>query len=133
MTNQGLMNIRYKRIPFIQHQLMPGASIYFYELASYIMYLSDFCRFLLCTCGWERRAGEGEGLERGGENAYCMGTLSVLTVLTGTVNTLSVPLQYAFYPPLSSPPFSSHPLPPPLPPTSSSERMGAITQEVFSL
>jgi hypothetical protein len=33
--------------------------------ASYIMYLSDFCRFLLCTCEWERRgergAGEGEG------------------------------------------------------------------------
>ena len=34
------------------------------------MYLSDFCRFLLCTCGWERRgergAGEGEGArERG--------------------------------------------------------------------
>jgi hypothetical protein len=29
------------------------------------MYLSDFCRFLLCTCEWERRgergAGEGEG------------------------------------------------------------------------
>jgi hypothetical protein len=34
------------------------------------MYLSDFCRFLLCTCEWEkrgeRRAGEGEGArERG--------------------------------------------------------------------
>jgi hypothetical protein len=28
------------------------------------MYLSDFCRFLLCTCEWERRGerrGEGEG------------------------------------------------------------------------
>jgi hypothetical protein len=36
----------------------------------------------------------------------------------GTVNTLSVPIQYTFYPPLSSPlPFSSPPLPPPLPPT----------------
>ncbi len=37
----------------------------FYVPASYILYLSDFCRFLLCTCGWERRgergAGEGEG------------------------------------------------------------------------
>ncbi len=42
----------------------------FYVPASYIMYLSDFCRFLLCTCEWERRgerrAGEGEGArERG--------------------------------------------------------------------
>jgi hypothetical protein len=27
----------------------------FYVPASYIMYLSDFCRFLLCTCEWERR------------------------------------------------------------------------------
>jgi hypothetical protein len=36
-----------------------------YVPASYIMYLSDFCRFLLCTCEWERRgerrAGEGKG------------------------------------------------------------------------
>jgi hypothetical protein len=44
------------------------------------MYLSDFCRFLLCTCGWERRGeregGEGGGgLERGGYNVYCMGTV----------------------------------------------------------
>ncbi len=23
------------------------------------MYLSDFCRFLLCTCGWERRGERG--------------------------------------------------------------------------
>jgi hypothetical protein len=43
----------------------------FYVPASYIMYLSDFYRFLPCTCGWERReergAGEGGGgLERGG-------------------------------------------------------------------
>jgi hypothetical protein len=43
----------------------------FYVPESYIMYLSDFCRFLLCTCGWERRgdrgeAGEGRGPERGG-------------------------------------------------------------------
>ncbi len=33
------------------------------------MYLSDFCRFLLCTCGWERR-GERRGerrVERRGE------------------------------------------------------------------
>ena len=42
----------------------------FYVPASYILYLSDFCRFLLCTCEWERRgerrAGEGEGArERG--------------------------------------------------------------------
>ncbi len=45
----------------------------FYVPASYILYLSDFCRFLLCTCGWERRgergAGEGEGArERGIES-----------------------------------------------------------------
>jgi hypothetical protein len=44
--------------------------MFFYVPASYIMYLSDFCRFLLCTCEWERRgerrAGEGEGArERG--------------------------------------------------------------------
>ncbi len=44
--------------------------ILFLCTASYIMYLSDFCRFLLCICGWERRgergAGEGEGArERG--------------------------------------------------------------------
>ncbi len=42
--------------------------------------------FLLCTCGWERRgrggAGEGGARERG----ICMGTVSVLTVLAGTVN-----------------------------------------------
>jgi hypothetical protein len=27
------------------------------------MYLSDLCRFLLCTCEWERggRGGDGEG------------------------------------------------------------------------
>ncbi len=29
------------------------------------MYLSVFCKFLLRTCGWERRGGEG-GLEKGG-------------------------------------------------------------------
>ncbi len=28
------------------------------------MYLSDFCRFLLCTCGWERR-GERRVEKRG--------------------------------------------------------------------
>jgi hypothetical protein len=45
----------------------------FYVPASCIMYLSYFCRFLLCTCGWERR-GERRGErrvdrrgERGGE------------------------------------------------------------------
>ena len=43
---------------------------FFFVPASYILYLSDFCRFLLCTCGWERggrgSAGEGEGArERG--------------------------------------------------------------------
>ncbi len=37
----------------------------FYVPASFIMYLSDFCRFLLCTCGWERR-GERGGWRRGG-------------------------------------------------------------------
>jgi hypothetical protein len=37
----------------------------YYVPASYILYLSDFCRFLLCTCGWERR-GEGECWNRGG-------------------------------------------------------------------
>jgi hypothetical protein len=41
-----------------------------YVPASYIMYLSDFCRFLLCTCEWERggRGGleKGRGLEREG-------------------------------------------------------------------
>ena len=38
------------------------------------MYLSDFCRFLLRTCEWERRGrggagegGEGEARERGVE------------------------------------------------------------------
>jgi hypothetical protein len=43
---------------------------YFYVPASYILYLSDFCRFLLCTCEWERRgergAGEGEGAREKG-------------------------------------------------------------------
>jgi hypothetical protein len=39
-------------------------SVDFYVPESYIMYLSDFCRFLLCTCGrvgerGERGAGEG--------------------------------------------------------------------------
>ncbi len=71
----------------------------FYVPASYILYLSDFCRFLLCTCGWERKGrGElekGRGLERGGQNVYCMGTLSVLTVptqlVTHTVSVLTVP------------------------------------------
>jgi hypothetical protein len=41
----------------------------FYVPASYIMYLSDFCRFLLCTCEWERRGRgleKGRGIERGG-------------------------------------------------------------------
>ncbi len=36
-----------------------------YVPASYIMYRSDFCRFLLCTCGWGRR-GEREGWSGGG-------------------------------------------------------------------
>jgi hypothetical protein len=51
------------------------------------MYLSDFCRFLLCTCRWERRgergAGEGEGArERGIECIqYCVGTVSVLQLV----------------------------------------------------
>jgi hypothetical protein len=38
------------------------------------MYLSDFCRFLLCTCGRERRgergAGEGEGARERGDRMY---------------------------------------------------------------
>ena len=38
---------------------------HFYVPASYIMYLSDFCRFLLCTCRWERR-GERGSWEGGG-------------------------------------------------------------------
>ncbi len=39
---------------------------YFYVPASYIMNLSDFCRFLLCTCMWERRGERGswEGGDR---------------------------------------------------------------------
>ena len=51
--------------------------------------------------------------------ASTVNTLTVrVTNIMGTVNTLSVPIQYTFYPPLSSPlPFSSPPLPPPLPPT----------------
>ena len=53
-------------------------------------------------------------------NQKIAGTINTLTVwvtnCVGTVNTLSVPIQYTFYPPLSSPlPFSSPPLPPPLP------------------
>ena len=35
----------------------------FYVPASYIMYLSDFCRFLLCTCGWERGGARESGIE----------------------------------------------------------------------
>ncbi len=35
--------------------------IFFYVPESYIMYLSDFCRFLLCTCGWETRGDGGGG------------------------------------------------------------------------
>ncbi len=53
---------------------VPGGSTFsklkkVYVPASFIMYLSDFCRFLLCTCGWERRgrggAGEGGARVRG--------------------------------------------------------------------
>ncbi len=48
------------------------------------------------------------------------GTVNTLTVWVtncmDTLNTLTVPIQYTFYPPLSSPlPFYSPPLPPPLP------------------
>ena len=55
-------------------------------------------------------------------NQKIAGTVNTLTVWVtncmDTVNTLSVPIQYTFYPPLSSPlPFSSPPYPPPLPPT----------------
>jgi hypothetical protein len=42
------------------HSGYPGQEDFFVP-ASYILYLSDFCRFLLCTCGWERR-----GWRRGG-------------------------------------------------------------------
>ena len=50
-------------------------------------------------------------------NQKIVGTVNTLTVWVtncmGTVNTLSVPIQYTFYPPLSSPlPFSSPPSPP---------------------
>jgi hypothetical protein len=38
----------------------------FYVSATFIMYLSDFCRFLLCTCGWERRGERGAGEVGGG-------------------------------------------------------------------
>jgi hypothetical protein len=60
------------------------------------MYLSNFCRFLLCTCEWERGGWRrGGGLERGGYNVYCIGTVSVLTVpkqlVTHTVSVLTVP------------------------------------------
>jgi hypothetical protein len=41
-------------------------SLNFYVPESYIMYLSDFCRFYYVgTCGWERRGDMG-GLEKGG-------------------------------------------------------------------
>ncbi len=57
------------------------------------MYLSDFCRFLLCTCGWERRGerrvemrGERRGerrVERRGERgAWSRGAGSPRTVWT---------------------------------------------------
>jgi hypothetical protein len=46
------------------------------------MYLSDFCRFLLYTCGWEMRGERGAGEVGGGGGAR----ESVLTVLAGTVN-----------------------------------------------
>jgi hypothetical protein len=36
---------------------------------------SDRCLFLLCKCGRER------GLERGGGNLYCTGTVGISTVL----------------------------------------------------
>ncbi len=59
----------------------------FYVPASYIIYLSGFCRFLLCTCGWERRGvkdgGEG-GWSRGGARGrgiYCIYTYYMGTIL----------------------------------------------------
>ncbi len=49
-------------------------------------------------------------LERGGWNLYCRGTVGISTVLVnplmGTVKILTVPVQYRFHPPLSSPPLS---------------------------
>jgi hypothetical protein len=58
-------------LPHSSSQFLPpyAPPLPFYVPASYIMYLSDFCRFLLCTCGWEKRgergAGEGGGAREG--------------------------------------------------------------------
>ncbi len=51
--------------------LMPIVSYvkYHYVPAIYIMYLSDYCRFLPCTCGWERR-GESGGVRRWRASEY---------------------------------------------------------------
>jgi hypothetical protein len=40
---------------WLQQNRCTDPGIYIYVPASFIMYLSDFCRFLLCTCEWERR------------------------------------------------------------------------------
>jgi hypothetical protein len=67
----------------------------FYVPASCIMYLSDFCRFLLCTCGWERRgergAGEGGGArERGIDRMFTVSVLTVVCVQLTNINFNSV-------------------------------------------
>ncbi len=43
--------------------MLSGMILLFYVPASYIMYLSDFCRFLLCTCRWERRGERGSWVD----------------------------------------------------------------------
>jgi hypothetical protein len=54
----------------------------FYVPASYIVYLSDFCRFLLCTCGWERGGGRG-GLEKGRGLFWAQMALATLVPFKG--------------------------------------------------
>ncbi len=49
------------------------------------MYLSDFCRFLLCTCGWERR-GERRverRVDRRGERRGACSLFSLVLTVSG--------------------------------------------------